>query len=108
MIRLPLLHKNADMQALATKLGDNIKMAAWDYRYYSEKVRKEKYDYVKVWEVTDKTTGQHIGLWYLDPFARQGVRNAVDPAETYRAFRGCDAKIDALMRDRGFPLPPAK
>jgi peptidyl-dipeptidase Dcp len=31
------------------------------------------------------------------------VRNAVDPAEAYRAFRGRDARIDALMRDRGFP-----
>jgi peptidyl-dipeptidase Dcp len=33
------------------------------------------------------------------------VRNAVDPVEAYRAFRGRDAKIDALMRDRGFPVP---
>ena len=33
------------------------------------------------------------------------VRNAVDPAEAYRAFRGRDATIDALMRDRGFPVP---
>ncbi|HSF17042.1 MAG TPA: M3 family metallopeptidase [Vicinamibacteria bacterium] len=32
-------------------------------------------------------------------------RNAVDPAEAYRAFRGRDARIDALMRDRGFPIP---
>ncbi|MCA9709754.1 MAG: M3 family metallopeptidase [Myxococcales bacterium] len=32
-------------------------------------------------------------------------RNAVDPAEAYRAFRGRDATIDALMRDRGFPVP---
>jgi peptidyl-dipeptidase Dcp len=30
-------------------------------------------------------------------------RNAMDPAEAYRLFRGRDAKIDALMRDRGFP-----
>ena len=33
------------------------------------------------------------------------VRNAVDPAEAYREFRGRDATIDALMRDRGFPGP---
>ncbi len=33
------------------------------------------------------------------------VRNAVDPADAYRAFRGRDAKIDALMRNRGFPVP---
>jgi peptidyl-dipeptidase Dcp len=34
-------------------------------------------------------------------------RNSVDPAEAYRAFRGRDATIDALMRDRGFPVPGA-
>jgi len=33
------------------------------------------------------------------------VRNAVDPAEAYKAFRGRDATIAALMRDRGFPVP---
>jgi peptidyl-dipeptidase Dcp len=32
-------------------------------------------------------------------------RNAMDPAEAYRLFRGRDAKIEALMRDRGFPVP---
>lgn len=31
--------------------------------------------------------------------------NAVDPADAYRAFRGRDATIGALMRDRGFPVP---
>jgi peptidyl-dipeptidase Dcp len=31
--------------------------------------------------------------------------NTVDPAEAYRAFRGKDAGIDALMRKRGFPVP---
>ncbi|WP_308367086.1 MULTISPECIES: M3 family metallopeptidase [unclassified Microbulbifer] len=35
-------------------------------------------------------------------------RNALDPAEAYRAFRGRDAKIEALMRDRGFPVPGEK
>ena len=33
------------------------------------------------------------------------VGNTVDPAEAYRAFRGRDAGIDALMRKRGFPVP---
>lgn len=32
--------------------------------------------------------------------------NTLDPAETYRQFRGRDAGIAALMRDRGFPVPP--
>ncbi|MCB1054106.1 MAG: M3 family peptidase, partial [Acidobacteria bacterium] len=35
------------------------------------------------------------------------ARNALDPADAYRAFRGRDATIDALMRDRGFPVPEA-
>ncbi len=35
------------------------------------------------------------------------VGNTVDPAETYRAFRGRDAGIEALMRKRGFPVPTA-
>jgi len=33
------------------------------------------------------------------------VRNAIDPQEAYRAFRGRDPRIEALMRDRGFPMP---
>ena len=32
------------------------------------------------------------------------VRNAMDPAEAYRMFRGRDANVEALMRDRGFPV----
>jgi peptidyl-dipeptidase Dcp len=31
--------------------------------------------------------------------------NTIDPAEAYRKFRGRDAGIAALMRDRGFPVP---
>ncbi len=34
----------ADMQALADKLGDRIAIEPWDYRYYAEKVRKERFD----------------------------------------------------------------
>jgi peptidyl-dipeptidase Dcp len=33
--------------------------------------------------------------------------NTVDPADAYRAFRGRDAGITALMRERGFPEPGA-
>ena len=31
------------------------------------------------------------------------VGNTIDPAEAYRAFRGRDPRVDALMRKRGFP-----
>lgn len=107
----------ADMQTLANKEGAKITIEPWDYRYYSEKVRKAKYDLdqnevkqylqlekvrdamfwvagelfnftftpvtnvpvfhpdVTVWEVKDKTTGKHVGLWYFDPYARDGKRS---------------------------------
>jgi peptidyl-dipeptidase Dcp len=120
----------ADMQALANRERANITIAPWDYRYYAEKVRKERYDLdqnqvkeylqldklrdgmfwvagelfnfnfapisnvpvyhpdVRVWEVTDKTNGRHIGLWYFDPYARPGKRsgawmNAYRPQERF-------------------------
>lgn len=30
---------------------------------------------VRVWEVTDRATGRHVGLWYFDPYARPGKRS---------------------------------
>jgi peptidyl-dipeptidase Dcp len=33
------------------------------------------------------------------------VGNTVEAADAYRKFRGRDATVDALMRDRGFPAP---
>ncbi len=106
----------ADMQKIADDEGAKITIEPWDYRYYAEKVRKEKYDLdfnevkpymqleklreammwcstelyglqykpvtgvpvfhpdVRVWEVTD-ADGKHVGLWYLDPYAREGKRS---------------------------------
>jgi peptidyl-dipeptidase Dcp len=50
------------------------------------------------------------GPW--DPQVAQRLRdhvfsvgNTVDPADAYRAFRGRDPGIGALMRKRGFPVP---
>src|SRR5690606_11040222 len=34
----------ADMQALADAEGARITIEPWDYRYYAEKVRRERYD----------------------------------------------------------------
>ena len=31
--------------------------------------------------------------------------NTMDPAEAYRQFRGRDARIEALLEKRGFPVP---
>jgi len=111
----------ADMQRIADREADaagtpRIQIQPWDYRYYAEKVRHEKFDLdmtlvrpylqldklrdammwcarelfglefraidgvptfhpdVTVYEVTDEA-GEHVGLFYLDPFARDGKRS---------------------------------
>jgi len=129
----------ADMQALADSEGADIKIAPWDYRFYAEKVRKDRYDLdsdavkaylqldklregmfyvagelfnftftpvaegkvpvfhpdVKVWEVGDKTTGELVGLWYLDPFARKGKRSGAW-ATSYRGHTTFDGPKNVL------------
>jgi peptidyl-dipeptidase Dcp len=50
---------------------------------------------VKVWEVTDLDSGEHIGLWYLDPFAREGKRSGAW-ATTYRSHTTFDGKKTVL------------
>lgn len=140
----------ADMQAIADAEGKNIKIKPWDYRYYAEKVRKDKYDLdsdevkqylqldnltqalfftagelfnfgfepvpqgsvpvfhedVKVWDVKDRTTGEHIGLWYLDPYARQGKRSGAW-ATTYRSHTTFDGKKTVLSSNNSNFVKPA-
>ena len=118
-----------DMEKIAKLANENIKIKPWDYRFYAEKVRQEKYNLnsqeiknylqienlieamffvakelfnfkfvevknntvpvfhpdVRVWEVTNATNNEHIGLWYLDPFARKGKRSGAW-ATTYRSY----------------------
>lgn len=51
----------ADMQALAKREGQNFKFESWDWAYYAEKVRKEKYaldeDEVKPYFKADNVRG---------------------------------------------------
>jgi peptidyl-dipeptidase Dcp len=108
----------ADMEAVARAEGaPGASIEPWDYRYYAEKVRKERYDLdqneikpylqldrlrdgmfwvagelfgfdfapvrdvpvfhpdVDVWEVTRRGDGGHVGLFYFDPYAREGKRS---------------------------------
>ncbi len=109
----------ADMQKIADAENAGITIEPWDYRYYMEKLRRDRFALdsdevkqylqldklrdamffvagelfnfkflpvdagkvpvwhpdVRVWDVTDKTSGEHVGLWYLDPFARRGKRS---------------------------------
>ncbi len=62
---------------------------------------------VKVWEVKDKRTGQHIGLWYLDPFARPGKRSGAW-ATTYRSYSNFDGEKNVLASNNSNFLKPAE
>ncbi|TPV93689.1 MAG: M3 family metallopeptidase [Myxococcales bacterium FL481] len=50
---------------------------------------------VRVWEVTDLTSGAHVGLWYLDPFARAGKRSGAW-ATSYRGHTTFNGKKTVL------------
>jgi peptidyl-dipeptidase Dcp len=108
----------ADQQSLANKLGHKIMIEPWDYRYYQEKVRKQRFDLsqeelkpyfelnnmvnamfwsagelygydfkentgavpvfhpdVRTFEVTNRSDGSPVGLFYLDTYARTGKRS---------------------------------
>lgn len=62
---------------------------------------------VKVWEVTHKTTGEHIGLWYLDPFARKGKRSGAW-ASSYRSHTTFDGKKTVLSSNNSNYVKPAE
>jgi len=129
----------ADMQAVADKEHAGIKIEPWDYRYYAEKVRKEKYDLdetqitpymqleklregmfymakqllgftftpvkpgtvpvyhpdVRVWEVTDEKGGL-VGLWYFDPYAREGKQSGAW-MNAYRNQERFDGEVRTIV-----------
>jgi peptidyl-dipeptidase Dcp len=51
---------------------------------------------IKVWEVTDRTTGRYIGLWYFDPFARAGKRSGAW-MNAYRSQERVDGEITTIV-----------
>ncbi len=120
----------ADQQALARRLGQDITIEPWDYRYFQEKVRKERYDLsqeevkpyfaldniiqgsfwaagelygldfkeitgtipvwnpdIRVYSVTDRSSGKQVGVFYRDDYAREGKRSGAW-ATTYRSRAG--------------------
>ena len=128
----------ADMQKLAAAEGDRITIEPWDYRYYAEKVRAQRYDLdqnevkqylqleklregmfwvagelfafeftpvtnvpvyhpdVRVWEVKDRSSGRHIGLWYFDPYARAGKRSGAW-MDAYRTQEKFDRPVTTIV-----------
>ena len=51
---------------------------------------------VRVWEVTDKTSKRHIGLWYFDPYARAGKRSGAW-MNAYRSQERIDGEITTIV-----------
>jgi peptidyl-dipeptidase Dcp len=126
----------ADMQELADKEKEKIKIEPWDYRYYAEKVRLAKYDIdqnevkqylqldkiregmfwaakqvygldmvkvdglpvvmpdVTVYEV--RRDGKQIGLWYFDPYARDG-KNSGAWMNEYRTQENFKERITPIV-----------
>ncbi|SDG57669.1 M3 family metallopeptidase [Psychroflexus sediminis] len=140
-----------DMQQIADEEKANIEIKPWDYRFYAEKVRQEKYDLdseevkqylvlenltdaifyvagrlfdfefseitdgsvpvfhedVKVYEVTQKTDGSHVGVFYLDPYARKGKRSGAW-ATTYRSYTTFDGETNVLASNNSNFVKGAK
>jgi peptidyl-dipeptidase Dcp len=144
----------AAMQAIADRAGAGITIRPWDYRYYAEKVRQDRYDLdsdqvkqylqleklreamfyvagelfgfeftpvaegavpvfhpdVRVWEVTGRESGehvgQHVGLWYLDPYARQGKRSGAW-ANSYRSHETFNGDKTVLASNNSNFIPGA-
>ena len=118
----------AEMQALADREGAGITIEPWDYYYYAEEVRKDKYNLnedevrayfpldnvregifnmasrlygvtftempdapkynpeVKVYDVTDSKTGEHIAVFMTDYFPRASKRQGAWMSEFQGAF----------------------
>lgn len=51
---------------------------------------------IKVWEVTDKTSGKHIGLWFFDPYARAGKRSGAW-MNAYRSQERINGEITTIV-----------
>ncbi|HFC30514.1 MAG TPA: M3 family peptidase, partial [Oceanospirillales bacterium] len=61
---------------------------------------------VKVWKVTDNTTGKLIGLWYLDPYARKGKRSGAW-ANSYRSHTTFEGEKTVLSSNNANYVKPA-
>ncbi|MEM5564324.1 M3 family metallopeptidase [Psychroserpens sp. AS72] len=80
------------------------------FNYKFTPVEKENipvfHEDVKVWEVSDKDSGKHIGLWYLDPYAREGKRSGAW-ATTYRSYTSYKGETNVLASNNSNFVKPA-
>ncbi len=138
----------ADMQAVADAEGAGIEIEPWDYRYYAEKVRQQRYELdseelrqylqldqlvqamftvagelfgygfepvpegevalfhpdVRVWEVSRDGGDDLVGLFYLDPFAREGKGSGAW-ASGYRSYASFEGRRTPLISNNSNFIP---
>jgi peptidyl-dipeptidase Dcp len=51
---------------------------------------------IRVWEVTDKATKRHAGLWYFDPYARAGKRSGAW-MNAYRSQEKINGEVTTIV-----------
>jgi peptidyl-dipeptidase Dcp len=51
---------------------------------------------VRVWEVKDRASGRHVGLWYFDPYARPGKRSGAW-MNAYRSQERFDGPVTTIV-----------
>ncbi len=61
---------------------------------------------VRVWEVT-KQDGTHVGLWYLDPYAREGKRSGAWMTD-YRAQENIKTPVTTIVSNNSNFVPGAE
>ena len=80
--------------------GDGYSAGYYSY-LWSDTLSADAWEaFVEAGSPYDKTVAKRL----LDNVFSTG--NTIDPAQDYRNFRGRDPGIAALMRKRGFPVPP--
>ncbi|MBI5543435.1 MAG: M3 family metallopeptidase [Deltaproteobacteria bacterium] len=59
---------------------------------------------VRVWQVTRKATGQHVGLWYFDPFARPQKRSGAW-MDAWRAQERFEGEVPTIVSNNANFVP---
>ncbi|HVZ30731.1 MAG TPA: M3 family metallopeptidase, partial [Asticcacaulis sp.] len=130
---------------IADAEGKGVKIEAWDYRYYAEKVRKARYDldeaemkpYLQMDKIRDGIfwtagkmygfdfepvtdvpvfhpdvqtykvlrNGELVGVWYFDPYAREGKNSGAWETEYQSQARFPEARKVVVSNNCNFIKP---
>jgi len=105
---LKVAHLEQDeMQKLADKEGANIKIESWDWWFYAEKVRKEKFDideeqlrpYFKLENVRNGVFAVTEKLYGLKFIAKKGIPLYHPEAELYEVREANNTLLGVIMLD---------